>query len=431
MERPALESRQEVAIPRRSAPFHGWRVVGGAFVLAVFGWGIGFYGPPVFLSVIHATRGWPLTLISTVVTVHFLVGATASANLPSLYRRFGASTVTKVGALCMAAGIFGWATATAPWQLFIASLLSGGGWGAMSAAAINAIVSPWFVRARPAALAMAYNGASVGGVIFSPLWVAAIDALGFPIATAAVGVVMALTVWALAEWLFARGPQQMGLAPDNEAADSPAVSVTSSVAKPLAGSLLWQDRKFLTLSAGMALGLFAQVGLVAHLFSLMVPALGAQGAGMAMGLITAMAILGRTLLGWLMPLRTDRRLVACAGYGAQLAGSLVFIAAAGTDIPLLMTGIVLFGAGFGNATSLPPLIAQKEFVEGDAPRAVALMVGIAQGAYAFAPAAFGLVRELVDAAAGAPGAAPQVFATAAIVQALAIGALIAGRHKLH
>jgi hypothetical protein len=144
-----------------------------------------------------------------------------------------------------------------------------------------------------------------------------------------------------------------------------------------------------------------------------------------------MAILGRTLLGWLMPLRTDRRLVACAGYGAQLAGSLVFIAAAGTDIPLLMTGIVLFGAGFGNATSLPPLIAQKEFVEGDAPRAVALMVGIAQGAYAFAPAAFGLVRELVDAAAGAPGAAPQVFATAAIVQALAIGALIAGRHKLH
>ena len=63
----------------------------------------------------------------------------------------------------------------------------------MSAAAINAIVSPWFVRTRPAALGMAYNGGSVGGIVFSPLWVAAIAALGFPAAAAAIGIVMALT----------------------------------------------------------------------------------------------------------------------------------------------------------------------------------------------------------------------------------------------
>ena len=53
----------------------------------------------------------------------------------------------------------------------------------------------------------------------------------------------------------------------------------------------------------------------------------------------------------------------------------------------------MFGAGFGNATSLPPLIAQIEFIKDDVPRVVALIVGIAQGAYAFAPATFGLVRE--------------------------------------
>ena len=33
-----------------------------------------------------------------------------------------------------------------------------------------------------AALATAYNGASIGGVIFAPLWVAAIGAVGFPVA---------------------------------------------------------------------------------------------------------------------------------------------------------------------------------------------------------------------------------------------------------
>ena len=29
--------------------FYGWRVAQGAFVLGAFGWGIGFFGPPVFL----------------------------------------------------------------------------------------------------------------------------------------------------------------------------------------------------------------------------------------------------------------------------------------------------------------------------------------------------------------------------------------------
>ena len=60
---------------------------------------------------------------------------------------------------------------------------------------------------------------------------------------------------------------------------------------------------------------------------------------------------GRSLLGWMMPLGADRRLVACVGYALQLTGSLTLVGAAGTDVPLILLGVVLFGAGFGNATS--------------------------------------------------------------------------------
>jgi MFS family permease len=151
--------------------------------------------------------------------------------------------VTKAGALCLAAGVFGWATAASPWQLLVASALSGVGWGAISAAAVNAIVSPWFARARPAALATAYNGGSVGGVIFSPLWVAAIGALGFSNAAAAIALVMVLTMWVIAGLLFSSTPQQMGLAPDGDTTGMPATSVTSPSAKPLPGLLLWSDPK--------------------------------------------------------------------------------------------------------------------------------------------------------------------------------------------
>ena len=92
--------------------------------------------------------------------------------------------------------------------------------------------------------------------------------------------------------------------------------------------------------------------------------------------------------------------------------------------------LALAGAGIGNATSLPPVIAQAEFAEADVARVVALVVAVAQGVYAFAPAAFGLIRDLAPhAPAMHPGAAPCLFAAAGLVQALAIAALLAGRRR--
>lgn len=415
----------------RTKHFYGWRVVGGAFVLGVFGWGTGFYGPPVFLSIIHETRGWPVGLIASAITLHYLAGALFGANLPALHRRFGVSAVTGFCALAMATGLMAWSTVWQPWQLFAAGLLTGAGWGGMSAAALNAIVSPWFERRRPAALGMAYNGGSIGGVIFSPLWVGLIGTVGFASATALVAVVLTATIWALALTVFSRSPEQMGMAADGDALVSgPQAAASRSGAQLLLGTLLWSDWRFRTLAAGMALGLFAQIGLVAHLYSLLVPALGQQMSGYAMALVTVMAIGGRTALGWTMRPGADRRLAACAGYVAQLVGSLVLVAAQGTSVPLLVLGVILFGAGFGNATSLPPLIAQSEFARGDVQRAVALIVGLAQGFYAFAPAAFGLIRELAPPGPDmSAGLAPCVFTFAACAQGLAIVAFLSGHSR--
>jgi MFS family permease len=162
---------------RKRQPFFGWVVVWAAFVTAIFGWGVGFYGPPVFLKAVQDAHGWSVSLVSAAVTLHFLVGAVLVANLPRLHRRFGLPAVTATGAAVLAVGVLGWSLAQEPWQLFLATLLSGGGWVTLGAAAINAMVSPWFVRRRPAALSTAYNGASIGGVVFSPL-VGGVDRLG-------------------------------------------------------------------------------------------------------------------------------------------------------------------------------------------------------------------------------------------------------------
>lgn len=405
-----MTGRQGVGVRPR---FFGWQVVGAAFVLAVFGWGMGFYGPPVFLHAVEAGRGWPLPLVSAAVTCHFLLGAGVVAMVPRLHRRFGLVATTRAGAVAAALGALGWGLAAEPWQLFAATLFSGAGWGAMGAAALNAIVSPWFVRQRPAALGAAFNGASLGGVVFSPLWVALIGWVGFAAAAAIVGAAMLAAVWWLsARWL-GRTPAGMGLLPDGGEVQGAARPV--SQAAPLGA--IWRDRRFVTLTAANALGLFAQLGLIAHLVSLLAPALGAVGAGFAAGMATVCAVLGRTLAGWLLRPGMDRRVAAAVNYAVQAAGVAALLLAGGSPAMLLL-GVALFGLGLGNATSLGPLVAQQDFAEADVPRVVALVVAIGQAAYAFAPAAFGLLREWDMAA---------FFTVAILCQLLAIAAALGGR----
>ena len=80
-------------------------------------------------------------------------------------------------------------------------------------------------------------------------------------------------------------------------------------------------------------------------------------------------------------------------------------------------GVLLFGSGIGNATSLPPLIAQTEFSREDALRVVPLITALSQAAYAFAPVLFGLLRAQLEQA----GQQPLRFAAAAaLLQAAAM-----------
>ncbi len=65
--------------------------------------------------------------------------------------------------------------------------------------------------------------------------------------------------------------------------------------------------------------------LIAHRFSLLVPALGAQAARLAMGFATACAIGGRLLVASVLPPGANRRTVAALVCGVQLVGSVTLL----------------------------------------------------------------------------------------------------------
>jgi len=409
-------------------PFFGRRVVRAAFTLALFGWGIGFYGPPVYLHAVIERTGWSLSWVSAAVTVHYLFGALVVTQLPRLHARFGVGATAVAGAVVTTMGVLGWALCVERWQLMCAALLSGGGWVTMGAVAVNAAIAPWFVRTRPQALATAYNGASIGGVVFSPLWVMLIGAWGFAHAALAVGSLAVIVMLWLTKKVFTLTPEQSGQQADAGAEPGWRQRDPAVDARVLPGASLWRDRGFQTLALGMAIGLFAQIGLLAHLLVLLAPALGAQAAGWAMGFATACAIAGRHAVAWAMPPGADRRTAAAIGYGVQCIGTLLLCAVDSTQTAWIVLAIALFGSGIGNATSLPPLIAQQEFTRDDVARVVASIVAIAQGTYAFAPAVFGA---LLQASAGGTarighGAGAFLLAVAG-VQGLAIGCFVLGR----
>ena len=394
--------------------FFGWKVAWAAFVIAACGAGAGLYGPSIFLPVIHASRGWPVSVISAAITTHFLLSACIVNYLPELHRRYPLAAVTRMGALSCGLGLITWAAADAPWQLLLAALLTGAGWATTSSAAINAMVARWFERERPKALSLALNGASVGGILFPPIWVALIANLGIAASGMVVAAVIVAIVWPLAYRFLDLVPADLGLTLDG-VADQPATQQASGLA--MSRRSLLCDRRFATMSAAFALGMFAQIGLVAHLISRLSPELGAGGAAGALSLITLSAILGRTLLGWYLG-GHNRRLAAVLNFFVQSAGVLLLAVGGGT--PQLLAGCILFGLPGGNHLTFPPLIAQQEFRHADVATVVALYVAISQGAMAFGPAAFGLLYD-------ATGGYVLPFTLAAIADATAALILLGGR----
>ena len=368
--------------------YPGWSVVWVAFTVAVFAWGIGFYGPGVFLQTLHAMKGWPIAAISAAITAHFLIGAVIVAFLPELHRALGLANATILGAVLTALGVVAWAMSQSPNHLFLAAAVSGGGWALTSGAAINAMIAPWFDKDRPKAISHAFNGASIGGVIFTPLLVALISGIGFDKAAALLGAAMAVVVIPLAHYWLRHRPGDIGLAPDGTLA---AANPTAEESARLPRKTLMGTWAFLTLSAAFALALFAQVGVLSHLLARLSPFLGTGGAALAVSVTTISAVAGRMLLAWLIG-DNDRRYAACVNFIVQTLGVLLLCL---FDAPaLLLLGCVLFGLGVGNMAAIPALIAQKEFRSADVGTVVALVVAINQAVFALAPAALGAVRDI-------------------------------------
>jgi predicted MFS family arabinose efflux permease len=370
-----------MALGEASPRYEGWRIVGVCFLVATFGWALGFYGQSVYLAELHRLHGWPASLVSSATTFFYLFGAVLVAFVSDAVRRWGPRNCLLGGLLALAAAAVMIGQVTSPWQLYVANAVFALGWAGTSLGIITTTLGLWFDSKRGMAISLALNGASFGGILGVPLLVAAIEYVGFGGAMIATSVTM-LVLMVPIVLIFVGRPPDRNTAAGLNAAETPSAARTRSQALRNVG--------FLTVSIAFALVLFAQVGFIVHLISFLDPVIGRAPAATAVAVLTTMAVAGRVLFSTVID-RLNQRLASSISFVSQAAALAIIINSHGELV--LIAACALFGFSVGNLITLPSLIVQREFDPRSFGVLVSLITAITQVTYAFGPGVIGLLRD--------------------------------------
>ena len=94
-----MDASSRAHVPEASIRYEGWRIVAVCFLLATFGWGLGFYGQSVYVAELHRLHGWPTSLISSGTTFFYLFGAALVVFVAEAIKAFGLRNCLIVGTL--------------------------------------------------------------------------------------------------------------------------------------------------------------------------------------------------------------------------------------------------------------------------------------------------------------------------------------------
>ena len=354
--------------------YPGWRVVAVCFAMAVMCWGFGFYGHAFYLAELQRLYGWPTSL--RLERHHGLLLRQRGARGLHQRRR----PPPRRARVC-ADRLFGvcrclWRVPfiVTPVHLFAVYLLMAVGWATMSVGAITNILGQWFDAKRGLAISLALNGASFSGVVVVPALVFLAGAAGFASAMLAGAAAILLLMVPLVFKVLGTPPPQRPVPPPSAG--------TADVAAAWTRAAALRSPAFWSVSAPFSLSLLSQAGFLVHLIAFLEPTIGRNTAGIAVAITTAMAIVGRLVLGTIAD-RTNQRLASALSLGAQAAALIVMTQT--TDTSTLLAACAVYGFSVGNLITFPALIIQREFDAAAFGMLVGLSTAITQFTYAFGP----------------------------------------------
>jgi MFS family permease len=372
--------------------FYGWRIVTATFVMLMTSAGLGFYALTLYLRTLTDERDFSVSSVSGATGLFFVVSGLTGVVVGRLINRGDPRPVIAGGAVLAAAALVALGRVGELWQVYASYALFGVGFAACGLVPSTTLVSRWFHRRRSVALSVSSTGLSVGGIVLTPAAAALIDEIGLRDASWWLAIGFVVGVVPIAVLLLRPSPASLGLEPDG---DEPVATADGGPAE-LAG-VAYADvvgtRLFRGITLAWTLALLAQVGGMAHVFSLVDERVDEGTAALAVSVLAASSMTGRLIGGWLLT-RLDLR-TTCLGWFALQAVGLSSLALLDPRIALLVSASV-FGFSVGNVLLLQPVVLADVFGVRDYPRVFATSQLVSTIGVAGGPLLLGLLRDLSD-----------------------------------
>ncbi|MFT0851566.1 MFS transporter [Achromobacter sp. F4_2707] len=371
--------------------FYGWRIVASCLTFATVSWSLGTFGMGVYIYALTETRGFSTSTVSTAVTLAYITSALLMVSVGRFISRRGPHIVIAGGVLALATAVAVMPYCEHVWQVYAAFLTLGLGIACLSTNSIGSTLAPWFDRLQGRAISTAMLGASIGGMIGTPLLMAGIAAWGFQTTAIAAAVAAVLIVLPLVIFVLKKRPEEVGQLPDGT--PPPSQHQEASAAAPVTWTLSQavKTRQFRSHVAAFSLGQMVQVGFLSHHVPIAVPTLGAQGAAAAVFSAAVAAFVGRLALARYAD-QVDIRKVG-AGIFLFAAASLIGMAV----LPgawALMAMSICFGLTVGNITTLSPMVIRREFGAASFGVVFGMAATLVQISMAMGPTVYGVLRDL-------------------------------------
>ncbi|MEJ2131666.1 MAG: MFS transporter, partial [Gammaproteobacteria bacterium] len=279
-------------------PKSGWLLVAGLFVIMAVSSGIGFYCLSVFMNALAVEKGFAVFSISGAIGLVFVVSGLAGLVVARLIERFDPRYVISAGALIGGLALARLGSVDEIWQLYVVFGVYGVGSACVSLIPGTVLITRRFDGTRRSvAMALATQGLSAGGVVITPLAAMLIEARGLGVAMPAIGLVFFLGIAPVA-WLTVRSEARIGGASGDP---------TSLSADGWGHGSAIRSAFFGYLTVAYVLIMLAQVGAIAHQFTLIAARADAAIAAVGVSLLAACSIIGRFVGGWMLtwlPART-------------------------------------------------------------------------------------------------------------------------------
>lgn len=368
--------------------FYGWRIVAACMLFVTVSWSLGIFGMGVYIYALTSFQGFSVTTVSTAVTAAYILSALLSVSVGRTIAKNGPRLVVAVGAVAMATGVLLMPYCTEKWHVISSFLILGLGMACLSTNTVGSTLAPWFERFQGRAMSTSMLGASIAGMIGTPLLMSGIKVWGFQTTFMIAAIAAVTLVLPLAGFVLKRRPQDIGLLPDGMESQKDGQTTVSIQWSLQQAAATWQ---FKTVVVAFGLGLLVQVGFLSHHVPIAIPVLGVEGAATVVFAGGVASLIGRLLLARYAD-HLDVRLV----------GTVVLLIAAisllGLAILPLTWAFVLFsityGLTCGNVTTLSPIIIRREFGAASFGVIYGFAAAFIQLTMAFGPTIYGVVRDV-------------------------------------